>query len=57
MQISLIQPVEAGSGFVLYDDRRKPCVEFGYASYAEAKAGREKLLEWLKSVVTVKAIG
>jgi hypothetical protein len=38
---------EGGYRFVL-------CVEFDYASYAEAEAGRKKLLEALKSAATVK---
>jgi hypothetical protein len=57
MEITLVQPVEGGHGFVLYDDERKPCVEFGYASYEDAEVGREKLLEALKNVVTVKRLG
>ena len=56
MEITLVQPVEGGHGFVLYDDERKPCVEFGYASYEDAEVGREKLLEALKNVVTVKGL-
>ena len=42
---------------MLYDDKEKPCVEFGYASYEEAEAGWEKLLEALKGVATVKGLG
>ena len=57
MEITLVQPVEGGQGFVLYDDKRKPCVEFGYASYEDAEVGREKLLEALKNVVTVNGLG
>jgi hypothetical protein len=57
MEITLVQPVEGGHGFVFYDDERKPCVEFGYASYEDAEVGREKLLEALKNVVTVKRLG
>ena len=57
MEITLVQPVEGGHGFVLYDDERKPCVEFGYASYEDAEVGREKLLKALKMVATVKGLG
>jgi hypothetical protein len=53
----LVQPVEGGHGFVLYDDEGKPRVEFAFASYEDAEVGREKLIEALKNVVTVKGIG
>jgi hypothetical protein len=54
----MVQPTEGGGYlFVLYDDKGKPCVEFGYASYGDAEVGREKLLEALKSVATVKGLG
>ena len=54
----MVQPIEEGGyGLVLYDDKEKPCVEFGYASYEEAEAGWEKLLEALKGVATVKGLG
>jgi hypothetical protein len=54
----MVQPTEEGGYlFVLYDDKGKPCVEFGYASYEEAEAGWEKLLEALKSAATVKGLG
>jgi hypothetical protein len=36
--VTEVQSAEAGAGFVLYDDRRRPCVEFGYASYEAAEA-------------------
>jgi hypothetical protein len=55
MKNALVQPVEGGHGFVLYDDKGKPCVEFAFASYEDAEVGREKLIEALKSVVTVKS--
>jgi hypothetical protein len=55
--VTEVQPAEAGAGFVLYDDRRKPCVEFGYASYEAAEEGWEKLLDTLKGAVTVKGLG
>ena len=57
MENALVQPVEGGHGFVLYDDKGKPCVEFAFASYEDAEVGREKLLEALKNVVTVKGLG
>jgi hypothetical protein len=30
MENTLVQPVEGGHGFVLYDDKGKPCVEFAW---------------------------
>ena len=58
VEITDVQPLEGGRyGLVLRDDWRKPCVEFGYASYEEVEAGREKLLEALKGVATVKGLG
>jgi hypothetical protein len=34
VEITDVQPLEGGRyGLVLRDDWRKPCVEFGYASY------------------------
>jgi hypothetical protein len=34
-----------------------PCVEFGYASDDEADAAREKFLEAMEGVATVKGLG
>ena len=42
---------------MLYDDKGKPCAEFAFASYGDAEVGREKLIEALRNVVTVKGLG
>jgi hypothetical protein len=58
VEITGVQPLEGGRyGLVLRDDWRKPCVEFGYASYEAAEEGWEKLLDALKGAVTVKGLG
>jgi hypothetical protein len=58
VEITDVQPLEGGRyGLVLRDDWRKPCVEFGYASYEAAEEGREKLLKALKMVATVRGLG
>ena len=54
VEVKDVQGAEAGFGFVLYDDRSMPLRRVGYASYPEAGGGREKLLEALKGVATVK---
>jgi hypothetical protein len=40
-------------GFVLYDQKGRPCVSFGYANDVEAFAGRDLVLAALKGAEQV----
>ncbi len=42
-------------GFVLYDQRGRPCVSFGYADHAKAKLGRNHVAAALKDAEQILA--
>ncbi len=49
-KVSVIQHVEGGPGFVLYDANGRPCVSFAFKDEAEAKAGHVQLQAALADV-------
>ena len=51
-RVSEVELLEGGLffGFLLYDQKGKPCVSLGYPTEAEANAGRDHVVAAMKGV-------